>query len=94
MMQIRHSMGGRPASSTAGSILSAIAVSGSCGIWDGDLPVADLDSNSISILKEWQEARKAIFNYKMAKDPSPEQLALWNRLANAEHALMKLTIGE
>ena len=39
---------------------------------------------------EWQEARKAIFGYKMKNEPDAEQMALWERLGRAESALMKL----
>lgn len=36
-------------------------------------------------LKEWRDAREAIF--KNADKATPQ---MWSRLANAEHALMKL----
>lgn len=43
-------------------------------------------------LVEWQEARKAIFAFNMQPNPSPEQLALWIRLGNAEHRLMNINV--
>lgn len=48
----------------------------------------------IEALIEWREARKAIIAHKMKPNPDTEQLALWNRLANAEQRLMKLASGE
>lgn len=46
-----------------------------------------------SALKEWQEARRAIFAFKMQPNPSPEQLALWTRLGHAEERLMKINVS-
>ena len=43
-----------------------------------------------AIITEWQEARKAAAAYPHKKDPNDEQKAVWSRLADAEHALMKL----
>jgi hypothetical protein len=41
-------------------------------------------------IEEWQQARAAIFAHKMESNATPEQLALWKRLGDAEDALMKI----
>jgi hypothetical protein len=43
-------------------------------------------------LREWQAARRAIFVFPMTTPASPEQLRLWERLGNAEDALMKIEV--
>lgn len=47
----------------------------------------------LEALVEWRNARLAILAYKMKPKPDQEQLAMWNRLAEAEDRLMKLAKG-